>query len=105
MFRWLKSSVGTAYAWLTDNTLNNVHIEPRADFSQISKIKIAGAILIGTHDGFTGGDPVRYIKNINQHFPNFEENQLIFIENASHIYRNQEKEIAAAVLKQLEQWK
>lgn len=104
LFRWLRANVATAYGWLTDNTLNNTHIEPRGDFSQIRKVEKTGALLIGTHDGFTGGDPIMYLKNVNNHFKNKDENELIFITDASHIYRHHEQEVADKVLEIIEKW-
>ena len=45
-----------AYYWIS-GMLNNVHVERDGDFSQAEKIKHTGALLIGTLDRFTYGDP------------------------------------------------
>lgn len=106
LFHWQRGNVQTGWKWLTDNTLNNTHIENNADFSQVHAIKHSGALLIGTHDGYTRGNPMRYLKNINNHMLNKDKNNLIFIQDASHVYRNKEQEVAEKVLETIKQiWK
>ncbi len=93
LFRWQKGTNQTGWNWLKDNTLNNTSF----DFSQLRAIRHSGAFLIGTHDGFTRTNPVRYLKTINQQMRTAKENKLIFIDNASHIYRGKEQEVANAI--------
>lgn len=104
LFRWLKTTVENADRWLHDNTLNNVHPDNTGDFSQIEKINQDGALLIGTHDGFTGGKPVSYLNSINSHFNKKNVNKIVFIKDASHIYRHQEPEVANKVLEIIKEW-
>ena len=52
--------VATAADWLGP-TLNNVHTAPDGDWSQVSCITHTGALLIGTYDRFTDGDPVAFL--------------------------------------------
>lgn len=102
LFRWQKGTNQTGWRWLTDNTLNNTSF----DFSQLRAIKHTGALLIGTHDGYTRTNPVRYLKKINQQMPKAKENKLIFVENASHVYRGKEQEVANEILKLIkDDWK
>ena len=54
---WLPCLVRTGYQWLFSDILDNVHLEKDGDFSQIAKIKHTGALLIGTYDRFTYGEP------------------------------------------------
>lgn len=93
LFRWQKGINQTGWNWLTDNTLNNTSF----DFRQLRAIKHSGDLLIGTHDGYTRTNPVHYLKNINQQLRTAKENKLIFIKDASHIYRGKEQEVADAV--------
>lgn len=101
---WVVCTANTANDWLS-GILNNVHVEEDGDFSQVSKIKHTGALLIGTYDNFTCGDPVKFLQNINNHFPRPEENKLIFIEKTGHTYQQKEQEIADDLLKLIEEWK
>ena len=80
LFGWLECITRTAYDWAYNNILDNVHVEKDADFSQINNIEQSGAMLIGTYDGFTYGDPSGFLENINNHTKNPKENKLIFVE-------------------------
>ena len=42
----------------------NVHVEADKDFSQAEQITHTGALLIGTYDRFTYGDPAGFLRNI-----------------------------------------
>ena len=53
---WVDCTVATAADWLGP-TLNNVHTSHNGDWSQISRITHTGALLIGTYDRFTDGEP------------------------------------------------
>lgn len=88
----------TAYDWLS-GMLNNVHVERDGDFSQAEQITHTGALLIGTLDRFTYGDPSGILKNINDHIPTAEQNKLIFIEGTGHTYQRKEQETADELLK------
>ena len=54
---WVQCIANTAYDWAFTDMLNNVHVEKDADFTQVSRITHTGALLIGTYDRFTYGDP------------------------------------------------
>ena len=102
---WLPCYADTAYQWLFTDTLNNVHVEKDGDFSQCAKITHTGALLIGTYDRFTYGDPAGFLKNINDHMPTAKENKLIFIEKTGHTYQQKEQEVADAILKLVRDWR
>ena len=104
LFRWLSCNVETGYAWMHDNTLNNVHFDTKEDFIQVEKIRNRGGLLIGTHDRFAGGEPTQYLKNINNHFEKASDNDLVFLKDAGHIYRGKENQLANKVLKLLQKW-
>jgi len=84
--------------------LNNVHVEGDADFTQVSRITHTGALLIGTYDRFTYGDPALFLKNINDHMPTAKQNKLIFIEKTGHTYQQKEQEVADKLLGLVEAW-
>lgn len=101
---WVECIAYTAYDWMSE-TLNNVHVENDKDFSQIESINHLGALLIGTYDRFTYGDPVGYLKTINSHFKNHDENELIFIEKTGHTYQQKEVETAKKVASLINKWR
>ena len=102
---WLMCTAYTAYDWQFSGMLNNVFVEPERDFSQCEKITHSGALLIGTYDNFTYGDPSGFLKNINAHIPTEKENNLIFIEKTGHTYQRKEQEAAEKILKQIQDWR
>lgn len=66
---WVSCIAYTAWDWLFSGLLNNVFTETDADFTQCSNITHTGALLIGTYDTFTDGDPTGFLQNINDHMP------------------------------------
>ena len=68
------------------------------DFSQVEQITHSGAMIIGTYDNFTDGDPIGFLKNINSHMPTAKSNELIFIERTGHTYQQKHNEIAEIIL-------
>lgn len=104
LFGWLSATANTAYQWLYSSILNNVHVEKDGDFSQASKIPHSGALLIGTLDRFTYGDPCGFLQNINDHLQSARENQLIFIEQTGHTYQQKEQEVADKICELIRNW-
>ena len=100
---WVECIAYTAYDWLS-GMLNNVHVERDGDFSQSEKITHTGALLIGTLDRFTYGDPSGFLKNINDHIPTAAHNKLIFIEGTGHTYQRKEQQTADEILKLMKDW-
>ncbi|MBR1737412.1 MAG: alpha/beta hydrolase, partial [Firmicutes bacterium] len=82
-----------------------VHVEKDGNFEQVSKIPHSGALLIGTYDNFTYGDPSGFLKNINEHMQSFDKNKLIFIENTGHTYQMKEQETADRLSELVLEWK
>lgn len=101
---WLPCVADTAHQWVFGNILNNVHVEEEKDFSQVEQITHTGALLIGTYDRFTYGDPTGFLKTINDHMPRAKENKLIFIQNTGHTYSQKEQEVADSILKLVQDW-
>ena len=100
---WVACIANTANDWLS-GILNNVHVEKDGDFAQVEKITHTGAMIIGTYDNFTYGDPSGFLKNINDHMPTSKENVLIFIEKTGHTYQQKEQEIADNILNLVKSW-
>ncbi|MBE6484252.1 MAG: DUF1749 domain-containing protein [Actinomycetaceae bacterium] len=101
---WVPCVADTAYQWLFDDVLDNVHVEQDGDFAQVAAIEHTGALLIGTYDRFTYGDPSGFLKNINDHMARPEANQLLFIERTGHTYQGKEQEVAEAIAVLVHSW-
>ncbi|RRK11458.1 alpha/beta fold hydrolase [Lactiplantibacillus garii] len=104
LFGWLPCTADTAYQWLYSTTLDNVHSDKQADFSQVEQIKQSGALVIGTLDTFTYGDPKQYLQTINAHFRTSVANELVYIEGTGHTYQDKEQQLAREILKLLQGW-
>ena len=102
---WVDCIANTAWDWQFSGLLNNVHTAKDGDFSQASQITHTGALLVGTYDNFTDGDPAEFLRNLNDHMPTAEKNTLIFIEKTGHTYQMKHQEVADRILKQLQDWR
>jgi len=95
---WVVCTANTAHDWLSgilDNTNN---------FSQLEQINHSGALIIGTFDNFTEGDPSKFLRTINSHMPTAADNKLIFIERTGHTYQQKHDEIAKIILNLATEW-
>lgn len=102
---WVECIANTAYDWQFSGLLNNVHTANNGDFSQAEKIIHTGALLVGTYDNFTDGDPSEFLMNLNNHMPTAAQNKLIFIEKTGHTYQMKNQEVADDILSQLQEWR
>ncbi len=101
---WVECIANTAHDWQFSGLLNNVHTAKDGDFSQAAQITHTGALLVGTYDNFTDGDPSAFLRNLNKHMPMAKDNQLIFIEKTGHTYQMKHQELADDILRQLREW-
>lgn len=102
---WVECIANTAYDWQFSGLLNNVHTAKDGDFSQAESVTHTGALLVGTYDNFTDGDPAEFLRNLNAHMPGGPENRLIFIEKTGHTYQGKHQEVADVILRQLLEWR
>lgn len=102
---WVTCIANTAWDWQFSNLLNNVHTAKDGDFSQASDVSHTGALLVGTYDNFTDGDPSEFLRNLNAHMPTAKDNSLIFIEKTGHTYQMKHQEVADKILAQLQEWR
>ena len=102
---WVECTVATAYDWVHSGLLNNVHTSSDGNFSQVSQITHTGALLIGTYDNFTDGDPSGFLRNINSHMPTAAHNRLLFIERTGHTYQQKHQEVADKILQLIKDWR
>ncbi|MDY3678241.1 MAG: alpha/beta fold hydrolase [Actinomyces urogenitalis] len=104
LFGWLPSLATTASQWIHSPVLDNVHTDPRGDFSQVENITHTGALVIGTFDAFTDGDPATFLRTINSHMPRADENEIVLIEATGHTYQGKDEEIAAVMTRLASGW-
>ena len=102
---WVECIANTAYDWQFSGLLNNVHTAHDGDFSQAEQVTHTGALLVGTYDNFTDGDPSEFLRTLNAHMPTAAENKLIFIEKTGHTYQMKHQEVADDILEQLQEWR
>lgn len=102
---WVECIAYTAYDWAIENILDNVHTDENCDWSQVANITHDGALLIGTYDTFTDGEPKKYIENINNHFKCPSNNKIILIEKTGHTYQKKEQETADKILELVKIWR
>ena len=102
---WVECTANTAYDWQFSGMLSNVHTSKNGDFFQAEKITHTGALLVGTYDNFTDGDPAEFLRNLNAHIPTAADNTLIFIEKTGHTYQRKHQEVADNILRQLQAWR
>lgn len=91
------AAVNAAGDWLFSDTLDNVHPEPDGDFSQVSRIRVPGGLLIGSLDVFAGGEPVAFLRNLAEHFPDPARNRIVVIPGTGHTYQGKARETAEGV--------
>lgn len=101
---WVQCTADTAYQWLFTTTLNNAHTSEDGDFSQAARVNHVGAMLIGTYDNFTNGDPEAYLRLLNSRMPRADENEMIFISHTGHTYQQKEHELVEVILRLIRKW-
>ena len=104
LFGWYQCTTKSAYDWVYNNILDNIHYDKDGDFSQINKITHSGAMIIGSFDRLACGDPIGFLENINNHTQNKEKNKLLIIKETGHVYQKKEKEIANLLLNIIKEW-
>lgn len=102
---WAPMIASTAWQWLWKNPLDNVHSDPDGDFSEVEKIRQTGALIIGTYDKFSYGEPKAFIELINSHTREPEKNRVIFVEGTGHVYTEREQMLANIILGLVRDWK
>ena len=102
---WVECIANTAWDWQFSGWLNNVHTARDGDFTQAGRVTHAGAMLVGTYDNFTDGDPSEFLRNLNNHMQTARQNKLIFIEKTGHTYQMKHQEVADDILRQLQEWR
>ena len=104
LFGWYECTVWTAYNWAYNNILDNIHTDKDGDFSQINNIIHYGAMIVGTYDRLTRGDPTGFLENINNHTKNPSKNKLLLVKETGHVYQGKEQEIADILLNLVTEW-
>lgn len=101
---WAPMLACTAWQWLWRNPLDNVHSDPGGDFSEVAGIQQTGALIIGTYDRFSYGEPKAFIELINSHTRHPNKNEVIFVQGTGHIYSEREQMLADIILRLVKKW-
>lgn len=101
---WAPMIAQTAWQWLWRNPLDNVHSDEEGDFSEVERIRQTGALIIGTYDRFSYGEPKAFIELINSHMRRKDENEVIFVEGTGHVYTEREQMLADIILRLSRKW-
>lgn len=101
---WAPMLACTAWQWLWRNPLDNVHSDPTGDFSEVAKIMQTGALIIGTYDRFSYGEPKAFIELINSRTREPDRNRVIFVQGTGHVYSQREQMLADIILNLVKDW-
>ncbi len=101
---WAPMIAQTAWQWLWRNPLDNVHSDEDGDFSEVERIRQTGALIIGTYDRFSYGEPKAFIALINSHMRHKDDNEVIFVEGTGHVYTEREQMLADIILRLARKW-
>lgn len=80
------------------NLKNCPAISGEGETSTLSNIKINGSFVIGAKDSLTDNNPEGFIQKINSYCKHPEQNQVIVVPGASHIFYGKHEEYAKTIL-------
>lgn len=72
--------------------------------NSLASIKINGAFVIGEKDSMAGGDAKEFMEKINSYCKHPENNKVIVVPNASHIFYGKHQEYASVILECVEKY-
>ena len=81
-----------------ENLKNCPVISGDGETRSLAQMKVNGAFIIGACDSMTNKNAEGFIRKINSYCKNPEENRIVVVPNASHIYYAKHNEHACAVL-------
>ena len=81
-----------------DNLKNCPVLSGDGETDSLYNIKCEGSFVIGSKDSVTGGSPKGFMETLNSWTRYPEHNQVIEVENASHIFYGKHKEYANVIL-------
>lgn len=80
------------------NLKNCPVISGDGETDSLHSIKVNGAFVIGEKDSLTNGDARAFMENINSYCKHPEENRVVVIQGASHIFYGKHNEYAKVIL-------
>lgn len=81
-----------------DNLKNCPVLSKKGEADSLNNIKPRGAFIIGSKDSVTGESPKAFMETLNSWTKHPEDNQVIEVEDASHIFYNKHDVYAQTVL-------
>lgn len=86
------------------NLKNCPVISGDGETNSLASIKVNGAFVIGEKDSLTNGDARGFMEKINSYCKKPEENQVIVVPDASHIFYGKHEEYAEVILNCVKQY-
>ena len=80
------------------NLKNCPVISGDGETQSLASIKVNGAFIIGENDSLTDGDAKGFMEKINSHCAHPEQNRVIVVPEASHIFYGKHEEYASTLL-------
>lgn len=80
------------------NLMNCPAISKDGETRSLFNIKINGSFVIGAKDSLTNGNPKGFIEKLNSWCRNPEQNQVVVVPDASHIFYGKHEEYAQVIL-------
>lgn len=85
--------------WLNNKIYKNCpFLSNDGETDSLSKIKTEGMILIGEKDSCAGGNPYEFASKINNCMQSRDNNKIVIMDGAGHIFYNKHNEYAKTVL-------
>ncbi len=88
-----------------DNLKNCPVLSGEGETDSLYNIKCDGSFVIGSKDSVTGESPKEFMETLNSWTKDPNHNQVIEIENASHIFYGKHKEYAQTIMDCIEHYK
>ena len=103
---WFRCSVGVAYDYVRDDCIiYNVSAIKEPPKDDLHRLSHHGMLVIGGDDVYPHNGPLEYIKEINKKIPDSDNNELIEVEGADHIFTGKGEALAASILPVLQKWR
>ena len=88
-----------------DNLKNCPVLSGQGETNSLYNINPNGSFVIGSKDSVTGESPKRFMETLNSWTRDPKHNQVIEVENASHIFYAKHKEYAETIMDCIEHYK
>lgn len=92
-------SANTLLQWYSNKSFKNCPIlSGDGETESLNKISVNGVFIIGEKDSCTGGNAFEFASKINSYTKNPQDNEIVIIPDAGHVFYNKHNEYAETVL-------